>query len=56
MSSIDNDIEYLKENLLKYPDFPKPGFMFRDTFSLFKNPVAFEKIVNLFSNHITSLG
>ena len=58
MTSTDreNDIKYLEENLLKYPDFPKPGIVFRDTFSLFKNPVAFKKVVDIFSDHIATLG
>ena len=24
-----NDIKYLIDNLIKYPDFPKPGIVFR---------------------------
>ena len=74
-------IQYLVNNLTKYPDFPKPGIIFRliliiknfssccfyliiwflkktnrDTFSLFRSPEAFRKLIDLFSDHIVSLG
>lgn len=55
MSETNKDIEYLAQHLVCYPDFPKPGINFRDTMSLFRQPDCFEKIVNLFSNHIANL-
>lgn len=58
MSANDREsvVKYLEENLLKYPDFPKPGIVFRDTFSLFRNPDTFKKVIDLFSDHIATLG
>jgi adenine phosphoribosyltransferase len=50
------DIKYLEERLTKYPDFPVPGIIFRDTFALFGNPEAHRKLIDLFSNHIATLG
>lgn len=49
------DIKFLEERLTKYPDFPVPGILFRDTFALFGNPEAHRKLIDLFSNYISTL-
>ena len=54
-TSVDDDVKYLISSLAVVPDFPKPGIIFRDTLSLFNNPLAFQKVINLFAGHIQSL-
>ncbi|RNA25870.1 adenine phosphoribosyltransferase [Brachionus plicatilis] len=51
----DQDIKYLRDNLTVYPNFPKPGINFRDTFSLFRNQITYKKVIDLFSDHISKL-
>ncbi|XP_059480541.1 adenine phosphoribosyltransferase [Neocloeon triangulifer] len=47
MSASLTDIEYLKSCLKSYPDFPKPGILFYDVFSLLSQPKAFNLLVDL---------
>ena len=55
MTAQDEDVKFLVENLAVVHDFPKPGIIFRDTLSLFNNPDSFQRVINLFCNHIKSL-
>ena len=57
MSKLPNEeeIQYLISNLAVIQDFPKPGIVFRDTLSLFNNPATFQRVIDLFANHIKSL-
>ena len=54
-TSQEEDIQFLISNLAVVQDFPKPGIIFRDTLSLFNNSVTFQKVIDLFANHIQSL-
>ena len=38
--------ETLKKNLRKIPDFPKPGILFYDVTTLFKNPECLQSIID----------
>ncbi|EFA06669.1 adenine phosphoribosyltransferase [Tribolium castaneum] len=38
MSDLDQKIAQIKANVTSYPDFPKPGILFRDLFSVFQKP------------------
>ena len=38
----NEDIQLLKEKVLKYQDFPKPGIVFYDIFSILANPLLSE--------------
>ena len=50
------EIKFLKENCDVVPDFPKKGISFYDTMSLFRNPVAFTKIIDMFADYISQTG
>ena len=41
------DIEFIKSKIRTIPDFPKPGIMFRDVTTLFKDAEAMQKTANL---------
>ncbi|XP_070574481.1 adenine phosphoribosyltransferase-like isoform X1 [Ptychodera flava] len=40
------DLEKIKQIIKSFPDFPKPGIMFRDIFPVFRNPKALEALVD----------
>ncbi|KAF9469123.1 phosphoribosyltransferase-like protein [Collybia nuda] len=48
------DVEFIKDQLISHPDFPKKGIVFLDIFPLLRNPVAFETLITHFLHHITS--
>ncbi|XP_044737291.1 adenine phosphoribosyltransferase [Chrysoperla carnea] len=48
-------IEYLKGNITSYPNFPKPGILFRDIFALLKNPTAFRILKELVVEYAKSI-
>ncbi|XP_064599125.1 adenine phosphoribosyltransferase-like [Liolophura sinensis] len=35
-----------------YPDFPKPGVLFRDIFPIFQNPYVYEDLISVMEDHI----
>ncbi|ODM94977.1 Adenine phosphoribosyltransferase [Orchesella cincta] len=41
---MEKKLQELKEYISSYPDFPKPGILFRDMFSLLRNPNAFKDL------------
>jgi len=41
-NKMEDKIEYLKAHISSYPDFPKAGIVFRDMFSLLRDPEAFK--------------
>ncbi|GFG30967.1 hypothetical protein Cfor_06916, partial [Coptotermes formosanus] len=47
-------LELVKRNISSYPDFPKPGILFRDLFSLLRNPRAFRALQDVMIEHISS--
>ncbi|XP_049815121.1 adenine phosphoribosyltransferase [Schistocerca nitens] len=47
--------ELVKTNIASYPDFPKPGILFRDIFSVLKNPEAFHALQELLSSRLSNL-
>ena len=55
VANSDEEIKYLIDNLACVPDFPKKGIIFRDTLSLFNKSDTFQRVINLFSNHIRML-
>ena len=36
----------LEDTIRTIPDFPKPGILFRDVTTLFKNPEAFHQLIS----------
>lgn len=42
------DLEIIKNSIRTIPHFPKQGIMFRDITTLFKNPEAMKKTINIF--------
>jgi adenine phosphoribosyltransferase len=43
-------IEELKRSIRDVPDFPKPGILFKDITTLCKDPVMFQRMVDLLSH------
>ncbi|KAL3287508.1 hypothetical protein HHI36_001978 [Cryptolaemus montrouzieri] len=41
MAEIESKKQLIKENIRAYNDFPKPGIVFRDVFSILQNPELF---------------
>jgi len=44
--------EDLKKLLTEYPDYPQKGIVFYDILPIFRNPVAFETLINDFVEQI----
>ena len=47
--------EFLKSKLVTIPDFPKPGILFYDIFSIFQDPLATTTLVDHIVDHVKSL-
>ncbi|OAD55686.1 Adenine phosphoribosyltransferase [Eufriesea mexicana] len=45
-------IELVRNAIISYPDFPKPGIIFRDIFGVFRNIVALQALKDLIVDHI----
>jgi len=41
---MEKKLQELKKHISSYPEFPKPGILFRDMFSLLRNPEAFKDL------------
>jgi len=50
--TMEDKIEYLKGHITSYPDFPKPGVLFRDMFSLLREPEAFKILTDVMVDYI----
>lgn len=48
-------IEIIKNAVKKYPDFPKPGIVFIDIFSVLKDVKAFRALQDVLTEHISQL-
>lgn len=55
MSAALSDIELVIKHIKSYPNFPKPGILFRDIFSIFNNTEATKALQSLISTHCSSL-
>jgi len=53
-NTLDEKIAYLKLKISSYPDFPKPGILFRDMFSLLRDPEAFKCLKDVMVEYIRS--
>ncbi len=51
----ESKTKWLKEKIRDIPDFPKPGIMFRDLSTLFKDGEAFACVIDLLSEEAKSL-
>ncbi|KAK7077540.1 hypothetical protein SK128_010181 [Halocaridina rubra] len=51
----DSRIKLLEEKIRTYPDFPKPGILFRDIFSVLADPRSFQVMIKLLEEKIQSL-
>lgn len=47
-------LELVKSKIRSYPDFPKPGILFRDVFSVLRNPSAFRALQDVMIEHVSS--
>jgi len=50
--STEDRIRKIKECVRSYPDFPKPGVVFRDVFALTEEPTLFHDCISLLVEHI----
>jgi len=48
--SLEAKYQEIKEKIRTIPDFPKPGIMFRDITTLFKDKEAMKKVIEIFYN------
>lgn len=48
-------LELVKRNIKNYPDFPKPGVLFRDLFSVLRNPSAFRALQDVMIEYVSHL-
>lgn len=55
MSSKDERVKKVIESIRTFPDFPKPGIVFHDIFSLTKNPPVFSDCISLLVEHIVEV-
>lgn len=46
---MQNNLNYIKEQIRTIPNFPKPGIMFRDITTLFKDPRGLKEVIQFFS-------
>ncbi|XP_064641433.1 adenine phosphoribosyltransferase-like [Lineus longissimus] len=47
-------IRKIKDAITAYPDFPKPGVLFRNVFPVLRNPVLLEDLINLLAEQISN--
>nr|CAD7399706.1 unnamed protein product [Timema cristinae] len=55
MEEFKEDIELVKSNISSYPDFPKPGILFRDIFSIFNNPKAAKALDSVLLRYVRKI-
>ncbi len=48
--------ERVRQRLRDYPDFPRPGILFRDVMPLFQDHVLFSDVIGVFADHATAVG
>ncbi|PSN31287.1 Adenine phosphoribosyltransferase [Blattella germanica] len=55
MADLKQKLDFVKENIKSYPDFPKPGIIFRDIFSVLRNPPAFQALQDILIDYVANL-
>lgn len=55
MTNFQGKIDLVRNAICSYPDFPKPGILFRDVFSVLREPVAFKALHEVFVEHVKNL-
>ena len=48
--------ERVRQRLRDFPDFPKPGILFRDVMPLFQDHVLFSDVIEVLADHATAVG
>ncbi|XP_008216419.1 adenine phosphoribosyltransferase [Nasonia vitripennis] len=48
-------LKLVRDSVTNYPDFPKPGILFRDIFGIFKNVAATKAMKDLMVEHVALL-
>jgi len=54
--SEESEFQNIKEKIRTIPDFPKPGIMFRDITTLFKDNEGMKKVIDIFYNRYKDVG
>ncbi|KAK2577262.1 hypothetical protein KPH14_003401 [Odynerus spinipes] len=53
--SRDQKLKLVKDSIKFYPDFPRPGIIFRDIFSVFQDILALKALKDLLVEHVSVL-
>jgi adenine phosphoribosyltransferase len=51
-----SEIEALKSKVREIPDFPKPGILFYDLTTLFKDPAGLRQVIDIFTERYRNAG
>lgn len=51
----DQKLQLIKDSIKVYPDFPRPGIIFRDIFPVFQNVLALKAMRDLLVEHVSFL-
>ncbi|XP_047501123.1 adenine phosphoribosyltransferase-like isoform X1 [Penaeus chinensis] len=54
-SNMDERVERIKNKITAYPDFPKPGILFRDIFSVLQTPPVFHDLMTVLEEKVKSV-
>uniref|UniRef100_UPI00359018F6 adenine phosphoribosyltransferase-like isoform X1 n=1 Tax=Myxine glutinosa TaxID=7769 RepID=UPI00359018F6 len=52
----DSKLGLISRRIRDFPDFPKPGIVYKDICPLLADPVAFCTVIDLFAEHVKTLG
>ncbi|OTF79760.1 adenine phosphoribosyltransferase-like protein [Euroglyphus maynei] len=50
--NVQKRLDRIKMNVKSFPDFPKPGIIFRDMFPLFQDPGLLDDVLYILKDHI----
>jgi adenine phosphoribosyltransferase len=55
-AQVEEVAERVRQQLRDYPDFPRPGILFRDVMPLFRDHGLFSDVVEVFAEHARTVG
>ncbi|XP_067940959.1 adenine phosphoribosyltransferase-like [Watersipora subatra] len=55
MADDQSKIERIAKTIKSFPDFPKPGILFKDIFPLLHDPAVFSDLVDVMTNNVRQL-
>ncbi|KAF2894970.1 hypothetical protein ILUMI_11203 [Ignelater luminosus] len=54
-TELSEKIELIRNHVQSFPDFPKPGVLFKDIFSVLREPKVFSVLCDILCKHVKSL-